>query len=370
MRILLAGEASGTHRNLRKGLRALGHDCDLLTHFEFDRAAESDLRLDVPGQGLGAALLRNISPLTKLLELESYDVISLCNTITLVSGSLMRHAYADLAILRKKTQVLSYFGLGCDELSLIAEHGGRLPYTPCETCLQFDTGGAHCRAHLRPYHQRATELAKRHFDCAASMAVEYDHARRIVPTDRFFRIGLPVDTEAIPFEPSRERGPLLIAHTPTRRGFKGTAQVLDAIQLLRNRRQDFEFVILEGLGHQAYLERVGQVDIVIDQVFSQSAGMNALECISMGKLVLTGATLLGTSYLSPSGPHPAVDASPDPAQLARTLEEILRDWHSYRLRALAGRSFVETNHGIRPIAGAFERAWTGILGVASAHPHS
>lgn len=187
--------------------------------------------------------------------------------------------------------------------------------------------------------------------------LEYGHIAELFGND-FSKIQFPVDISRIPFTPSKPRLSTNIVHTPTRRGFKGTATVLQAIKILKKRRHDFNFSLVEGLSYIEYVKRMGETDIVIDQIYSQSPGMNGLEMMAAGKIVLTGATALGKSYFEFMDDSPAFDAPPDAVLLANQLDRVLDQKNEFGILAERGRTYVEMNHSLKGVADKFLKEWS------------
>lgn len=356
MRVLLIGEASGVHRNLKRGLTRLGIECRFLTHTTAFPWEENDDVFAPRSRGMAGGFVRNLAPLLKIARLERYDVISFAQSLSTILGRFTR--YADLPLLRRKARVLSYYATGCDELGIIRRNPD-LPYRPCTSCLASgDAYSRGCEVERNPIYEQSMDRARRLFDFGASSMVEYGHVEPLFPL--FRRIPLPVDSGDIAFTPARDRPRPSIVHTPTRRGFKGTATVLEAIERLRRARDDFEFQVVEGLSYPEYLERMRNADIVIDQVYSQSPGMNALEMMAAGKVVMTGATELGLAYHGFTEPGP-FDASPDPGQLAAGLGRLLDRKAELPELGATGRRFVERYHSPETIARKFVEGWEAAI---------
>lgn len=357
--VLLVGEASGVHRNLAKGLRTLGVD---VTHMVQSDAPTWKWYDDVFAHnkpGWKGGLARNLEPFLTIARLPRFDVINFTNTITSVHGLYTR--YFDLPIIKKKTRLMSYYALGCDEVGLI-RRSKVLPYSPCAGCIKYDkTLGQDCEKTLNPHWESSNAKVRRYFDFGASSMVEYDHTSALFAPQSFARIPFPVDLSKIDFAPAQNRSKPLVVHTPTRRGFKGTEFVLQAIEKLQGIRNDFEFVVIEGLPYEEYVRRIADADVIIDQIFSQSPGMNGLEMMAAGKVVMTGATELGKSFVPAMEHIPAFDASPDPILLARDLGAILDRKCEFPRLADAGRRYVAEVHDPVRIAGSFLSHWTRIL---------
>ena len=81
--------------------------------------------------------------------------------------------------------------------------------------------------------------------------------------------------------PSGRRRPVVV-HAPSSRRRKGTDHVLAACAEL-----DVELRIVEGLHHEEALEHYRDADIVVDQLNAGWYGLFAIECMALGKPVVT-----------------------------------------------------------------------------------
>ena len=358
MKVLLIGEASGVHRNLKKGLREHGVEALHIVASASVSWKWWDDAFSPDWKGIMGGIARNVAPFVKIGRLSSFDVANFINTITAVHGLHTR--YLDIPLIRRKVRVMSYYALGCDEIGLIRHNPG-LPYRPCETCLASgEVLGRDCAQLLNPRFEKSQELVRRYFDFGSSSMVEYGHTEDLFP-GRFRRIPFPVDAGPIAFRPAKNRPKPVIVHTPTRRGFKGTDIVLKAMELLAAKRSDFEFRIVEGLSYADYLDAMAEADIVLDQVFSQSSGMNGLEMMAAGKVMLTGSTPLGRAYFPFGDESPAIDAPPDAARLAATLSAVLDRKGDFPAIAEASRDYVLKHHDPVEVAGQFLDGWQALL---------
>ena len=91
-----------------------------------------------------------------------------------------------------------------------------------------------------------------------------------------------IDLSAVtPSAPSGRRRPVVV-HAPSSRRRKGTDHVLRACAEL-----DIELRIVEGVHHEEALERYRDADIVVDQLNAGWYGLFAIECMALGKPVVT-----------------------------------------------------------------------------------
>ena len=113
----------------------------------------------------------------------------------------------------------------------------------------------------------------------AEIVGSYD-AIRWVPEATVIPPGIDL-TAVTPSPPSGRRRPVVV-HAPSSRRRKGTDHVLRACEGL-----DVELRIVEGVHHQEALALYRDADIVVDQLNAGWYGLFAIECMALGKPVLT-----------------------------------------------------------------------------------
>jgi glycosyltransferase involved in cell wall biosynthesis len=74
----------------------------------------------------------------------------------------------------------------------------------------------------------------------------------------------------------------VILHAPSSRRRKGTEHVIAACEGL-----DADLVLVEGLHHEEAFARYREADIVVDQLNAGWYGLLAIECMALGKPVVT-----------------------------------------------------------------------------------
>jgi glycosyltransferase involved in cell wall biosynthesis len=91
-----------------------------------------------------------------------------------------------------------------------------------------------------------------------------------------------IDVRAIEPAPPTDRSRPLIVHAPSSRRRKGTEHVIAACEEL-----DADLVLVEGVHHAEAFERYREADIVVDQLNAGWYGVFAIECMALGKPVVT-----------------------------------------------------------------------------------
>jgi len=176
----------------------------------------------------------------------------------------------------------------------------------------------------------------------AQIVGSYD-AIRWVPEAEMIPPG--IDLDAIRPVPPSDRPRPLILHAPSSRRRKGTEHVIAACEGL-----DADLEIVEGLRHDEAFERFRAADIVVDQLNAGWYGLFAIECMALGKPVVT--------FLHDEAVQHTEEALgvtvPVVSATAETLRECLRplvaDAAERARIGAASRAYVERVHDVERIA--------------------
>jgi len=112
-------------------------------------------------------------------------------------------------------------------------------------------------------------------------------------------------------------GNIRIAHAPSKRSTKGSEHVIAACEELILEGLPIEFVLIEGMEHQAALKEMSTVDIVVDNIIMGWYCVVAIEAAVRGKVVVTSIDA-NIAQRTLSIKPPFVSASP------KTIKEVLR----------------------------------------------
>jgi len=176
----------------------------------------------------------------------------------------------------------------------------------------------------------------------ARIVGSYD-AARWVPDAEVIPPGIDVQSvePALPGERARP----LILHAPSSRRRKGTEHVVEACAGL-----DADLVLVEGLRHDEAFERYREADVVVDQLNAGWYGLFAIECMALGKPVVSflhdeavrrTEEALGTSV-------PIVRATKD--DLRDRLEPLVASAAERRRLGEASRAYAEQVHDLERVA--------------------
>ncbi len=177
----------------------------------------------------------------------------------------------------------------------------------------------------------------------AQLVGSYD-AIRWVPEAEVIPPG--IDVAAIePAFPAGDRTRPVIMHAPSSRRRKGTEHVLAACEEL-----DADLVLVEGLHHDEAFERYREADIVVDQLNAGWYGLFAIECMALGKPVVTFLhdEAVARSEKAFGTRVPIVSATKE--NLRRRLEPLVADAAERRRVGEASRAYVEQVHDVERVA--------------------
>lgn len=170
----------------------------------------------------------------------------------------------------------------------------------------------------------------------------YD-AIRWVPEATVIPPGIDVRS-IVPSPPVRRERPVVV-HAPSSRERKGTARVIEACAGL-----DVDLQIVEGLHHAEAFERYRNADIIVDQLHAGWYGLFAIECMALGKPVVTFLhdEAVKRTEEAYEIPVPIVNASPD--DLHHRIAELVAAGPEGRAELGAkSRAYVERVHDLERV---------------------
>ena len=165
-----------------------------------------------------------------------------------------------------------------------------------------------------------------------------------------------IDLAAITPAPPGGRKRPIVVHAPSSRRRKGTEHVVAACAGL-----DVELRIVEGVRHDEAIAHYREADIVVDQLNAGWYGLLAIECLALGKPVLT--------FLRDEAVRRTEEAYDTQVPLVGVTAETLRDRLAelvaggpaeWRRIGELSRAYVERVHDVERIADALVELYEGL----------
>ena len=355
MKILLFGEFSGLHNNLKDGLLELGHEVTIAAGSDGYKNIPSDIKLDSTLPGVLGQLSTRAKPFLNLPWLSGHDVVQIINPFFPNAKYFPKQFFYSLL----KSANKKFFILGAGSDAYFWQKGRKkLEYGPFEDTLKYDIKAEKFYMQSEDsfsYNTKIVEQSDGLIPILYEYEVSYDNCSKRLNT-----IPLPINTKAVKYKENIVGSKLVIFHGLSRYGFKGTRHVEDAYsELIKKYPNDLELIIDGQLPLVDYLEVLQKSNVVIDQVNSYSVAMNGLYALAMGKVVIGGAEPEGLKSIGV--PHsPVINVKPSKESIVRAVEELLDNRASIPDQGLESRKFVEEFHCHLKIAKKYIDTWSSV----------
>lgn len=165
--------------------------------------------------------------------------------------------------------------------------------------------------------------------------------------DKIHFVGQRIDcSRYAPCYPDAETKRVRVMHSPSQQAFKGTVHIERAVESLKQKGLEFDYVRVSGMAHAEAMELYKTADLVIDQLCGGAHGVFACEAMALGKPVV--CYIHPDHILGYPGGFPIINANPD--TIASVLEEwILSPARLYEV-GKQSRAYAERVHDVRKIA--------------------
>lgn len=367
MKVLLVGEYSGVHNNLKRGLEKLGVKVILINGGDSWKNFDSDIRLiEFPSDNYEILYNHWMMKFNKF-RFRDIDVVQFINPSYFYS---LGKYFADLAFeLMDKAKVSVSLLAGCD--TNMAQHYDKIASNICSICLK---DGKRCGARCIFRMDRHYQQYEKKF---------YDKVEAIVPGEWFYykiyhdfvqeyndklreMILYPVDCESI--KPEYSRHAKLVIHHPLNRANKGTVLIKKAFRNLKKKYG--EEVVFDACGHMPfhqYLNYLDGIDIMVDGAdgYGAGLGMSSLIAMAKGKVVI-GSKVKERALDIDNGwfyDNPQIDVGNGWEGIADSIEHILDRKDELLTIKKASRKYVETYHDSDKIAQKYLNLYRQLLKV-------
>lgn len=151
-------------------------------------------------------------------------------------------------------------------------------------------------------------------------------------------IPLPFDVGSVTPSLSFD-GKIIIMHGVNRPEPKGSNYIIPAMERIQAEYPDRVTIdIVRCVPLAEYLRRMGKANILIDQCYAKSAGMNAIEALAMGKVVL-GGNGRGNAESLGEEVFPVIHINPDETDIYNKLKELVDNPHTLERLSKQSREF-------------------------------
>ena len=363
MRILLIGEYSNTHWTLAEGLRSLGHEVCVISNGDFWKNYKRDISLTRKTYSKIEGLTYLLKTITLLPKLRNYDVVQLINPMFLeLKAERIAPIYRFIRKHNKKVFMCAY-GMDaywikiCTQKPYIFRYSdfniGNKPIINDYTTEQAADWTETPKAELNRY------IAH---DCNGIIAGMYEyHTAYKEHSEKLTYIPFPIATEnhkAIHFYTNDRKLRFFIGIQKTRSIYKGTDIMLRALERVYNDYpNECEILKAESVPFEEYSKMVNDCDILLDQLYGYSPGMNALLAMSKGKIVVGGAEEECYHILKEETLRPMINVTPDEEDVYNKLKWLIENKNKVAKLQQESIEFIEKHHLPHIVAKRFIDFW-------------
>jgi hypothetical protein len=352
MKILLLGEFSGLHKNLKEGLVALGHDVTIASTGDGWKEIDRDIDIDYSKKFIPQKLANRIYPWIDLKKLIGYDIVQIISPNIFFKKYFPRKIFFEL--IRKNNKKVFLLGAGCD--GYFWKYGReRLAYGPFDDTLKYDLKTQKHPSENIDY-MGFNEYIANKVDGIIPIMYEYEISycghKNLLNT-----IPIPININKIQYEANQALDKIVVFHGLNRFGFKGSRHVEEAFGLLEKiYPNELELIIDGKMPLEKYLEVMRKTNIVIDQTNTYSLGVNGIYAMAMGKVVLGGAEPESLHALGIKS-SPVINIKPNAQSIVEQIEKFLLNKEKIEMIGNESRVFAEKVHGHINVASKYLKTW-------------
>ncbi|MCX7548183.1 glycosyltransferase [Xanthomarina sp. F1114] len=376
MKILLLGEYSRLHNSLKEGLQELGHEVVIAGTSDGFKKYPVDICFK-ENYKTGASLLSKkvINKLTKTdltsidlqnqfkkhqNNLKGYDVVQLINENSFYTVPKIEKKLLDFIFSNNKNVFL--LSCGADVPSVEYAFQKKFKYSILDPYFEG-------KLSKRDYWSVLKYLTKPYQDLHKYI---YKHIQGVIASDLDYHIPLkdhkqylglipnPINTKKLVYSPLDLSDKIVIFHGVNSENYikKGGPFFDSALKIIADKYPDkVEIIRTEDLPYNLYLEKYNRAHIILDQVLAYDQGFNALEAMSRGKVVFTGAEHEWLDYYNLKENTVAINALPQVSNLVKHLEWLIDQPENLLEISKNARAFVEKEHDYINIARTYLDTW-------------
>lgn len=379
MRILLVGEYSRLHNSLKEGLTELGHDVLILGSGDGFKNYPVDLHISHSFKGFFLKKLRTaIHKLSsidlgsleiyfkakrKVSPLEKFDIVQLINESSIKTQP--KYEIKFIKFLKSKCNKLFLLSCGVDYVSMNFTMNNGFKYSmldPYKSNHGLNKKYQFQLMYLNKEYQKLHQYIIT--SCNGIITTDLDYHLPYLSYDKTDNyLGMvpnPINVNEINYIPIKIKNKVVIFHGINKSAVhkKGNEYFIKALVEIDKKFGDkIEIITTTDLPYLKYIKAYNSCHILLDQVYGYDQGFNALEAMSKGKVVFTGAETEWLDYYNIEEDTIAINAIPDYKSIVEKLEWLILNPKKIEEISLNARRFVEKEHDYILVANRYLQHW-------------
>lgn len=366
MKILLLGEYSNVHCALGKALSRLGHDVTVASDGDGWKNYPRDVNLLRGSNSIFPSLAYLYRLRQAFRTFRGYDVVQIINPVFLSLRAERIWTYYDYLKKHNGSVFLGAFGM---------DHYYVRAGLDCKTFRYSDFNlGPNVRVRpdndiwIRDWLNGEKGRLNRYIadDCDGIIAGLYEYYVSYAPDfqEKTVFIPFPIDLSSAIF---RQRGnddklSFFIGIQRSRSEYKGTDIMLRALRrVVEKYPHDCSLVQVESVPFAQYRQLLQGSDVLLDQLYSYTPAMNALEAMAQGMVVVGGGEPENYRILDENELRPIVNVCPDEEDVYRNLCQLVECREALPSLSSDSRSYIERHHDSLKVARRYLDFWQSRL---------
>ena len=346
MKILLVGEFSRLHNSLKEGLLALGHEVVLVNNGDGFKNFPADISIraaffksklgNIPRQiwfkifkfdlallehGIRFWLISN--------KLKNFDVVQLINETPIQTNSKVELFLLKRIFKQNNKVVLMCCGIDHmtvshmlrqkDRYSVMNSYFENIPAAKKQYDFFFDF--------LTKSHQKIHQFLYQNI--SGVIASDLDYVAPLIENEKYLgMVANPINIDKIGNIETTFSGKtyIFLGINSGNSYTKGVSFFEKALAIIQEKYSDLvEIKITTDIPYSDYQKHFEKANIILDQVYGFDQGFNALEAMSTGKVVFTGAETEFLKYYNLKEDEVAINALPDVDYLVEKLSYLIEN---------------------------------------------
>lgn len=362
MRILLLGEYSNVHATLAKGLRRLGHRVTVVSNGDFWKDYPRDI--DVSRHGTFGGLRLYLRLLSLLPRFRGYDIVQLINPMFFEIKAERLYFFYHYLRRHNRRVVLGGFGM---DYYWVHECITRFPLRYSD--FNFGTEirqDREAQKYIRewiatPKGDLCQYIAN---DCDKIITGLYEYWACYQPVfpDKTAYCPFPIVPRDNPPRPFDGTLRLFLGINRERSAYKGTDIMLKAAQRIAAEYPGkVDLKLAESLPFAAYTQCMDHADAILDQLYSYTPAMNALEAMARGLICIGGGEEEHYALLQEETLRPIVNVRPSEADVCRALRRLLARPERIDVLKRESMLYVRRHHDYLKVARRYIEIYEALL---------
>lgn len=363
MKILLLGDYSNVHATLAKGLRKLGHE--VIVASDGDNWKDYPRDIDLKRRSLSSipSLVYLAKLGLKFMEFKGFDVVQIINPVFLPLKAERIWPYYRFLRRHNKSVYMGAFGMD------------RYYVKACLDGHTFRYSDFYLGSVRRNYHEN-TEFIRDWIngekgrlnsfianDCNGIISGLYEYHVSYLRNFGYKLIHIPfpitVKNNVIPRPDARNRKiRFFIGIQKKRSEYKGTDIMLKALErIAMERPEDCEIRVAESVSFEQYKNLMNDSDVILDQIYSYTPAMNALEAMSRGLVVIGGGEEEMYNLIGENKLRPIINVSPNEESVYQALLYLINHKELISAKSTESIEYIRKYHDCVMVAEKYLDFW-------------